>query len=122
MPDDTLIQKGFNADVKKELYRFPSILLLDICIVNQCNYSTSWQSLERLERQSLISADFSRALRFLLAAATYIRLAAYLYHNAHDDRISLSSVLANASVPHQVGSSKQSAQRWFMPIIVSFLL
>ena len=111
IPDDNLSDKGFNADVKKELYRFPSILLLDICIVNQCNYSTSWQSLERLGRQSLISSDFSRALRFLLAAATYIRLSAYLYHDAHDDRISLlkGSSENTAQDKHTVG------MRWFLP-------
>ena len=35
-PYKSLYQKGFNADVKKELYRYPSILLLDICIVSEC--------------------------------------------------------------------------------------
>ena len=41
VPSNDLAEKGFNADVKKELYRFPSILLLDICIEFGINGGTS---------------------------------------------------------------------------------
>ena len=51
VPSSDLAQKGFNADVKKELYRFPSILLLDICVVLGTNGGTSWDSLQTLTEQ-----------------------------------------------------------------------
>ena len=88
--DDRLCDKGFSADVKKEIYRFPSILLLDICIVSECAESTSWESLEALAHSGKISQDLFESMKFLLAAATYIRLSTYLHHDSHDDRMALS--------------------------------
>ena len=123
MPDGRLYAKGFCADVKKEIYRFPSILLLDICIVCECAESTSWKSLEALAHSGSMSKDLFESLKFLLAAATYIRLSTYLHHDSHDDRMALSQKLAvgiaNASKLsqkihkdgfYQVNYSRQYAQ------------
>ena len=108
VPDDNLIEKGFNADVKKEIYRFPLILLLDICIVSGRIGTSSWQSLGVIRRSSDLSTDCYKSLQFLLAVSTYIRLATYLYHDSHDDRISLAS--RTTITP----TSKKSSQRWFL--------
>ena len=58
VPDHNLFSIGFNADVKRELFRFPSILLLDICIVSQCKEALSWQSLLLSWRFLLFSSVF----------------------------------------------------------------
>ena len=112
VPDDRLRERGFNVDVKKELYRFPSILLLDICIVCECAESTSWETLEALAQSGKVSQDLCKALKFLLAAATYIRLSTYLHHDSHDDRIALTQTLTDAKAKIE---NNGSAQRWFLP-------
>ena len=114
VPRADLIAKGFNADVKKELYRFPSIILLDISIVSECLGSSSWHSLEMLGSYPRISADLAKSMRFLLAAATYIRLAAYLHHDSHDDRISLTKRIA-CGAQESRKTVNRSTQRWFLP-------
>ena len=45
VPNSKLSAKGYSADVKKEIYRFPSILLLDICIVGGSIEGSSWEML-----------------------------------------------------------------------------
>ena len=35
-PDEKVHDRGFIVNIKKELYRFPSILLLDLSIVYNC--------------------------------------------------------------------------------------
>lgn len=83
-----LMSNGYTANVKKELYRLPSILLLDIVIVLGQQSSTSWEALECLIHQQRISHDIGVALKLSLAAAVFIRLSAYLFYNCHDDKIS----------------------------------
>ena len=117
VPDDKLHQKGFNADVKKELYRFPSIILLDICIVSQCIGTSSWHSLDKLINSARISGDFCMSLRFLVAVSTYIRLATYLYHDSHDDRVSLTMQTTNTpnALEKHNAKTNRNTQRWFLP-------
>ena len=47
--------RGFTVDVKKELYRFPSILLLDLSIVLQCAEENSWMTADKLLTDGHIS-------------------------------------------------------------------
>ena len=120
LPDHSLGNKGFNADVKKEIYRYPSILLLDISIVTSCIGQTSWDSLELLTQRGFISHDVSESLKLLLAAATYIRLSTYLYHDSQDDRLSLcktsNSIPDTSGAQHVSSPQTLHAKRWFLPI------
>lgn len=66
---------GFTLDIKKNLYRFPSLLLLNIAIVLQLTQESSWSTLVYLERtQSPVATH----LRKFLAFACYSRLQCYL--------------------------------------------
>ena len=114
VPDDQFFHKGFNADVKKELYRFPSILLLDICIVLGHVESSSWDTLDSLIKRGMLPVGVGEALRFLLAAATYIRLAAHLHHDSQDDRMSLAQSLSGPSAHGQI-TKGSITNRWFVP-------
>ena len=120
LPDHSLGNKGFNADVKKEIYRYPSILLLDISIVTSCIGQTSWDSLELLTQRGIISHDVSESLKLLLAAATYIRLSTYLYHDSQDDRLSLcktsNSMPDTSGAQHVTSPQTLHAKRWFLPL------
>ena len=115
IPDHNLSIKGFNADVKKELYRFPSIILLDICIVSGCVSKTSWESLVNLLHKEKISQDLFESLQFLLAAASYIRLSAYLKHDSHDDRMSVAEKMTRKVNTQVKIQHVKSSQRWFIP-------
>lgn len=118
VPDDNLGSNGFNADVKKHLYRFPSIILLDISIVYCCAGRSSWHSLELLRDRNHISHDVSECLKFILAAATYNRLSAYLYHDSQDDRLSLAQQQDNTLSldQHRLASCRHEMRRWFLPL------
>lgn len=113
-PSYELYCKGFAADVKRELYRFPSILLLDISIVTQTVADSSWASLMALGHEAQISESLYSALRILLAAAAYMRLAAYLYHDSQDDRVSVAQVLTSDR-PETIATLNKSQSRWFIP-------
>lgn len=108
-PSKDLVEKGFAADVKREIYRFPSILLLDIAIVTKSAGENSWDTLKVLGRDNRISAQLQSALEILLAAATYMRLSVYLYHDSQDDRMSVSQDIK------QSPNTSDSQRRWFVP-------
>lgn len=113
VPNDDLVHKGFNVNVKKELYRYPSIFLMDVSILLGAAARTSWDSLEKLINSKRLSPDLGDSLSFCLAAAVYIRLSAYLHHDSHDDRM---------SVAEQFGPTTKVAatehRRWFIPSIL----
>ena len=69
--------------------------------------------MEALAHSGTISQDLFGSLKFLLAAATYIRLSTYLHHDSHDDRMALSQKL-NAGIA-KASELPKSSQRWFLP-------
>ena len=110
MPWKDLIDRGHNSDAKKELYRFPSIILLDLTIILGNSSGTSWENIEQQSTQQAIPQQLSSYLKFALASAIYIRLSAYLHHNSQDNRISV-AMHNNKSL-----STTREGKRWFMPL------
>ena len=108
MPWKDLIDRAHNSDAKKELYRFPSIILLDLTIILGNSSGTSWENIEQQSTQA-IPQQLSSYLKFALASAIYIRLSAYLHHNSQDNRISV------AMQNNQSSSMTREGMRWFMP-------
>ena len=106
-PDSKLHDCGFTVDVKKQLYRFPSILLFDLATIWGISGSTSWETADMLHAQGKISSDLHGKLTYLLACACHIRLSAYLHHDSHDDRISV----AQRSATVNCESMMQCARR-----------
>ena len=103
---------GHNCDVKSELYRCPSILLLDLSIIKGIAAETSWEALEELHAiaNTLLTQKVIKDLRFTLVAAVYIRLSAYLYHNSQDGRISVALRVSQKST-----ATATENKRWFLP-------
>ena len=122
-PDNTLQEKGFTVNVKKQLYRFPSILLFDVCLMLGIADDTAWGTLDQLLNMKKISSEFHKSLKFQLASACFIRLAAYLYHGSHDDRISVAQRFT-ISDPNlkPLDEDEQQHRRWFVPEGLFFLL
>ena len=111
VPDTKLKERGFTIDVKKQLYRFPSILLFDLSIVFGVRAESAWQTTHQLLTEGKTSTQLSQVLEFVLACACFIRLSAYLYHNSHDDRISVADKEIN---PGREAASQH--RRWFVPV------
>ena len=88
-PDQRLVGQAYTVDAKRQLYRFPSILLFDLTVIHRVFENDAWATAERLFSMKKISEDFYHSLLFQLAVACYIRLSTYLYHDAQDDRTSV---------------------------------
>ena len=112
-PDSKLHDCGFTVDVKKGLYRFPSILLFDLSILWRISGCSSWETADNLLSAEKISAEFHEKLTFLLASACYIRLSAYLHHDSHDDRISI--LQEDERSNNIIHTDNSSSSRWFVP-------
>ena len=114
-PDETIHDKGFTVNVKKEMYRFPSILLLDLAIVYQCTGETSWETATELITKGNVPKHLGNELKFLLACACFIRLSAYLFHDSKDNRVSVAP--ESAMLNREKGSRIESNHKtWFTPI------
>ena len=113
-PDENVRDKGFMVNVKKELYRFPSILLLDLSIVFNSVANTSWELIQLLFSPGHISDSLHSSLRFMLACACYIRLSAYLHHDSHNDNVSVAPKYTVNLSDGQFPPIRHH-KRWFTP-------
>lgn len=119
--EEYLANQGFTIDAKRQLYRFASILLLDLAVVHDMKSNSSWETLELLLTTGRVSEKVHQTLLFILACACYIRLSAYLHHDAHDDRISVAPFsIPGGSVEHK--SVPKSQQRWHIPTGLFYVL
>ena len=116
-PDENVRDKGFMVDVKKELYRFPSILLLDLSIVFDSLANTSWETIQLLSSKGHISNYLRNSLHFMLACACYIRLSAYLHNNSHNDNVSVAPKSVVELSEDQFPSISHY-RRWFTPFVL----
>lgn len=85
-PEYDLYYQGFTLHVKKQLYRFPSILLLDLMTILDASLlgPDSWDSAKRL--QIRYDSSFVNQLVALLALACFARLRCYLAQDGHADK------------------------------------
>ena len=111
-PDPTLVYKGYTVDVKKELYRFPSLLLYDVSIVFGQIGDSVWETVELLYDSGILSNSVRFSVLFQLACACYMRLSAYLFYDSHEDRI---SVVLNSNEEHSLAESSDQLKRWVVP-------
>ena len=118
-PDKKLMgDRGVTVDVKKDLYRFPSILVYDLSIVFNCFGDSVWETIELLHQRKHISEYVRDSILFQLACACFVRLSTYLHHDSHDDRVSL---LQTVQLEHSY-SAKGGESRWPMPGELLFML
>ena len=82
-PEYDLYSSGFDMNVKTELYRFPSILLLDLVIVMDLVGKDSWSTLDLFRQE--YSQGFTEHLYSVLVFACFSRLRCYLAMDAHAD-------------------------------------
>ena len=86
LPDETMMQI---KDLKKDFYRFPSILVFDLKISHGIVHPTSWEVLETLKDRGFVSSFAYHSLMTLLSISIYSRLSAYAYHSSQNDGMSV---------------------------------
>lgn len=119
-PDRDISVNGYTVNIKRQIFRFPSILILDLAIVHRIVCDSSWEAMYMLEEHKAISYSIRAKLQYLMSCASFIRLAAYLDHDSHDDRMSvaLEGVMTTSIDQSQSGVSlglSKMKQRWFVP-------
>ncbi|XP_067936710.1 uncharacterized protein [Watersipora subatra] len=88
LDEATFVEDGV-VEVKQKIYRYPSLIILDLSILYELHASSSWDALELLSSQHRISYSFKTALYNLLALASYIRMCTYLNHNSQTEYMTL---------------------------------
>ena len=118
-PSSDLENKGYTLNIKKDIFRFPSILLVDLAIVHNTSCSMSWDVPSNMQQSGCLSENMAEVFCFILASACYVRLEAYLHHDAHDDRVSVAkhTVIGNGS-----GKSSFPYRRYFMNEVLYFTI
>ena len=85
-PDDALTHI---KDVKKDFYRFPSIILFDLKILHGVQTSSVWETIDCLTARGILSLSAGGNLRVALSISMFARLSVYCHHSSQDDRITL---------------------------------
>ena len=120
-PSSYLEGQGYTINVKKDIFRFPSIILLDLAIVNDVWCSSTWDVPEVLKTEHRISGSLAKSLSFLLASGCFVRLEAYLHHGGHDDRISIAKEF-NKKAFEIRQTPNLANRRYFVPANLFFII
>ena len=76
-------------DLKTGIYRYPSLLVHDLKVIKQLQAESAWDAIDLMADRQIISKDVSLSLKFALATAQYVRLAAYIHHRSQVNHISV---------------------------------
>ena len=85
-PDDTLTHI---KDVKKDFYRFPSIIIFDLKIIHGVRASSVWETIDCLITREILSLSIGHSLRVALSISLFARLSVYCHHSSQDDRMTI---------------------------------
>ena len=75
--------------VKPDVYRFPSLLVLNLKIIFNLKSTSTWESIEKLCQKDAAIRKQDRNLKCALAMSMLIRLASYLHHGTQCEQMSL---------------------------------
>ncbi|XP_078700926.1 uncharacterized protein LOC144927403 [Branchiostoma floridae x Branchiostoma belcheri] len=83
-----MLSAGKLFQVKKEIYRMPSILLSSLGLFFGITEKSSWEIVQALQRKGVINVEAEHNLKFAVSIATQLRLRTYLSNLGQKDNIS----------------------------------
>ncbi|XP_035660853.1 uncharacterized protein LOC118405458 [Branchiostoma floridae] len=83
-----MLSAGKLFQVKKEIYRMPSILLSSLGLFFGIKEKSSWEIVQALRRKGVINAEAEHNLKMAVSIATQLRLQTYLSNKGQKDNIS----------------------------------
>ena len=107
-PIDTY-STGFSMQVKPEIYRFPSLLVLNLKIMFNLKSTSTWESIEELCQEHATIRKQDRNLKCALAMSMLIRLASYLHHGTQCEQMSL---LKAGKMDETASARSDRGRRW----------
>ena len=106
---------GGNYVIKKDFYRFPSLVAEYLGQYYNIESSSSWETIDKLESAKWISSDGTHNLRVALSIASELRLRAYLDNQSQNEYFSdLLGLVARHDAPKDLA---MLLQRFFFTIV-----
>ena len=78
---------GISYAVKADIYRFPSLVVQYVGKYFDCQCSSSWQTIDKLECAKIISSEGAHNLRAALGIAAELRLRTYLSNQCQSEHL-----------------------------------
>ncbi|CAB4000188.1 tetratricopeptide repeat 28-like [Paramuricea clavata] len=124
-------EAGKMFNVKKELYRFPSLVLNSLTFYYNLDSRNTWEIVDEMQKKQLITEDEAHNLNFILATASELRIRSYLGKDEQREKLTgLLSDVVELDLPESVagkaGASAVDVEKAFhIPnpdIIVRFFM
>ena len=106
---------GGSYAIKKDLYRFPSLVVEYLGQYYNTESSSSWETIDKLESAKWISSDGAHNLRVALSIAVELRLRAYLDNQSQKEYFNdLLALVARHDAPNDLA---MLLQRFFFTVV-----
>ena len=106
---------GGSYAIKKDFYRFPSLVVEYFGLYYNIESSSSWETIDKLESAKWISSDGAHNLRVALSIASELRLRAYLDNRSQNEYFNdLLALVARHDAPKDLA---MLLQRFFFTIV-----